>query len=367
MATEQHDYSDDEFDFDEEYFSRTYQPLSNLPTPPPSSCNSWGTQTPTSTLEEGDLLQSALLGELAGPWRLPPSLLFPPSLRRSFIYLKKLHLLTSLSRRIGPAIHLVNLIPAKASLASPSVAIVHDMLRRANLPVDTIALAVCILDSLNSKKFSLNWRLICPLVRSDAPSMRTKRHTLPAAPTLTNQLNIDCVNPEVMILSALIIAFKFLEDTCYEPTGYYSYAWGAEMWTDGQINVTERCIMESLDYRILPLWDSDLIRDAAADMERAGKQATLPLRPSLPRAGSSDDHHKRSMSSGKAVYGRGLQLTPVETPKKENMLLRDFAHGLVGDDVRAAFVAGSTTITAESLRLPAGLQRTTSSGQLLGL
>ena len=247
------------------------------------------------------------------------------------------------------------------------MAIVHDMLRRANLPVDTIALAVCILDSLNSKRFSLNWRLICPLVRSDAPSMRTKRHTLPAAPTLANQLNIDCVNPEVIILSALVIAFKFLEDTCYEPTGYYSYAWGAEMWSDEQINVTERCIMESLEYRILPLWDRDLIRDAAADMERAGRQATLPLRQSLPRAGNSDEPHKRSMSSGKAVYGLGLQLTPVETPKKENVLLTDFTHDLVGDEVRAAFVARPTTITAESLRLPAGLQRTSSSGQLLGL
>ncbi len=91
MATEQHDYSDDEFDFDEEYFSRTYQPLSNLPTPPPSSCNSWGTQTPTSTLEEGDLLQSALLGEFTGPWRLPPPLLllFPAPSGRAFIHLKK--------------------------------------------------------------------------------------------------------------------------------------------------------------------------------------------------------------------------------------------------------------------------------------
>lgn len=30
----------DEDDFDLEYFSRTYKPLSNLPTPPPSSRNS---------------------------------------------------------------------------------------------------------------------------------------------------------------------------------------------------------------------------------------------------------------------------------------------------------------------------------------
>lgn len=32
------DFDDDDFDF--EYFSRTYKPLSNLPTPPPSNRNS---------------------------------------------------------------------------------------------------------------------------------------------------------------------------------------------------------------------------------------------------------------------------------------------------------------------------------------
>ncbi len=64
MVTKHHvqEYSDDEFDFDDEYFERTYQPLSNLPTPPPSSRNSWGTQTPRSLLEDGELLESELLG-----------------------------------------------------------------------------------------------------------------------------------------------------------------------------------------------------------------------------------------------------------------------------------------------------------------
>jgi hypothetical protein len=62
MATHSPEYSDDEFDFDEEYFSRTYQPLSNLPTPPPSSRESLAGQSSGALLEDGGLLDSALLG-----------------------------------------------------------------------------------------------------------------------------------------------------------------------------------------------------------------------------------------------------------------------------------------------------------------
>ncbi|KAH8889889.1 hypothetical protein GQ53DRAFT_825294 [Thozetella sp. PMI_491] len=328
MASKHQKYrecEDDDFDFDDEYFERTYRPLSSLPTPPPSSRNSWGIQTPKSLLEDGELLDSELL---------------------------------------GPAIHLVNLVPSKASLADPSVAIVHDMLKRAGLPLDTIALAVCILDSLNSKKFSLSWRFACPLVKMETQS---KRHTLPAGGAIRSQLNVDCVNPEVIILASLVISVKFLEDGCYEPTRFYNSHWANDRWTDEQINVTERCIMEALEYRILPLWDHNLISDAIADMKRAGKQAILAPRASAVQAERYDDHHKRSMSSGKAVYGLGLQLTPVETPKSETVLLGAFAHGLVEDDVRAAFGAAQvSTLTSDSLHLPPEIQRK-GSDQLMGM
>lgn len=56
------DFSDDEFD--EEYFARTYRPLSNLPTPPPSSRDSSTAQSPKSLLEDGGLASSELLGTL---------------------------------------------------------------------------------------------------------------------------------------------------------------------------------------------------------------------------------------------------------------------------------------------------------------
>ncbi|KAK3487784.1 uncharacterized protein B0T23DRAFT_398466 [Neurospora hispaniola] len=276
---------DSDFDFDEEYFARTYQPLSNLPTPPPSSRNSSVPQSPQSLVENGGLLDSELL---------------------------------------GPAIHLVNLIPPAASLALPSVSLVHELLRRTGLKLDEIALAVCVLDSISSK-FALNWRLRCPPSRregsttSNEQQQQSKRYTLPAA---ASQLHIDCVKPEVIVLGALIIAVKFLEDS-HAPTQYYRSAWGNNLWTCEQINITERCIMEDLNYRILPLWDERLIGDALKDMERAGRQALLPLPPAAVAAQSQyqfqslKEQHKRCVSSGAAVYRPGLQLTPAGTPLSE--------------------------------------------------
>ncbi|KAK4463721.1 hypothetical protein QBC42DRAFT_60401 [Cladorrhinum samala] len=309
MATYSPDYSDDEYEFDEEYFARTYQPLSNLPTPPPSSRDSLVTQSPRSLLEDGGLLDSALL---------------------------------------GPAVHLVNLIPPAASLAVPSVPLVHEILVRSDLPMDTIALAVCILDSLNSK-FSLKWRLRCPLAQRDSFSELSKRHTMPASPVGATQLHIDCVNPEVIILAALVIAVKFLED-CQEPTHYYRSAWGKNMWTCEQINVTERLIMESLGYRILPLWDPSLIGDALNDMERAGRQMVYPPQP----RNKDKQHHGRSASE--AVVGLGLPLTPAETPVLENgpVIRHD-----VDQDVRGAFGGEAAAAACPSLHIPSRPKRKT--------
>ncbi|KAL2023053.1 hypothetical protein VTK56DRAFT_3963 [Thermocarpiscus australiensis] len=313
METHSPDYPHDEFDFDEEYFSRTYQPLSNLPTPPPSSRDSLATQSPRFLLEDGELLDSALL---------------------------------------GPAVHLVNLVPPAASLLVPSVPLVHEMLVRSDLPVDAIALAVCILDSLNSK-FSLNWRLLCPLAQRETVSEPTKRHSIPASLVPAAQLHIDLVNPEVIILAALIIAAKFLED-CQESTQYYCAAWGKNMWTCEQINVTERCIMESLGYRILPLWDPALIADALNDMQRAGRQAALP--PPRPRNG--EPPHKRSVSSAEAVlsgHHQTLPPTPAETPVSEN---GPAAVRLARENARAAFGGdASGSLPCALLQLPSRAKR----------
>ncbi|EFX02652.1 hypothetical protein CMQ_2581 [Grosmannia clavigera kw1407] len=274
---------------DDDYFSSTYRPLSNLPTPPPSSRNSSALQSPQ--LEQGEALEESLL---------------------------------------GPAIHLVNMLPPAASLATPSVPLVQAMLTRAALPLDTIALAVCILDSLDAR-FSRTWRLTCPLnqdVDKEAdgekdgeqqqlenekgpmrmPPQPLKRHTLPPAAATFDSFafsshssfssrspsssysqrhprHIDSVFPEVIILAALVIATKFTDDGHAGQQAAHSYcAWGQRndagahadaplcrrlsLWSASQLSATERCVMQSLGYRILPLLDADLLADARDDMRQ---------------------------------------------------------------------------------------------------
>ncbi|KAJ4411273.1 hypothetical protein N0V82_009057 [Gnomoniopsis sp. IMI 355080] len=276
------DFDDDDFDF--EYFSRTYKPLSNLPTPPPSNRNS--------------VTSSPVLGEEDA---------------------------NADSSLLGPAVHLVNLHPPGASVKAPSVSLVQTILSRAALPLETIALAVCILDSLDAK-FSRKFRMSLPLATNPLPS---KRHTITSAAS-SLITHIDSVAPELIILTALVIAFKFTDD-CQEPTQYFASAWGKGLWTCDQINATERCIMEHLGYRILPLCERGIIDDAVEDMRRAGVMAlsekkeeekvarVVVMTPQWPV--DSVGGHARSISvpvrPGEAVMGLGLSLTPVDTPTEE--------------------------------------------------
>lgn len=234
-----HDHDHDHDHCDTGYF--TYRPLSNLPTPPPSS-------------RESSLSQLSSCDALDRDESLQP-------------------------RFRGPAIHLVNLIPSSASLTTASVPLVQAILGRANLPLETVALAVCILDSLGAK-FARYWRLSCPLqsaaTAASPSSSGNKRHTLPPTPSLPQQpravqLHIDSVRPEIIILSALVIASKFMQDP-QESTNYYVWCWGRDSWSSEQLNVTERCIMESLNYRILPLCEEACIADAMVDMQLAGRE-----------------------------------------------------------------------------------------------
>lgn len=152
-----------------------------------------------------------------------------------------------------------------------------------------------------------------------------KRHTITSA-AASLITHIDSVSPELIILTALVIAFKFTED-CQEPTQYYASDWGKGLWTCEQINATERCIMEHLGYRILPLCEKGLIEDAIDDMQRAGHMAMQEsnvmraARNVLGGNNKMEPGHARSVSvpvrAGEAVIGLGLSLTPVDTPTEE--------------------------------------------------
>jgi len=277
----------DDFEFDEAYFRTFYKPLSNLPTPPLSSRTS--SIGPASPVFAHDVA--------------------PEDINAEFI---------------GPAAHLARMLPPSASFIEPSVSVLQGMLERAHVSMDIIALGVCILDSLKSK-FSRRWRVSFPL---SAPT--NKRHTL-SGPVQAQ--HIDSVLPEVIALGALMIATKFVEDM-QEPTRYFASVWGQNQWTYEQINFTERCIMESLEYRIMPLWDEDYIKQARHDIEMARREfvggfATVAgtredcvqQSAASGRAGLLCDNsvrHGKSMSAGHAVVGPGFSITPVETPKSES-------------------------------------------------
>ncbi|GAP84719.1 hypothetical protein SAMD00023353_0800150 [Rosellinia necatrix] len=265
---------DDDFEFDESYFRQFYKPLSNLPTPPPSTRTSSANQSPRVSFDGTDGANSQFL---------------------------------------GPAAHLARMLPPGASFITPSIPTVQQMLARANLPMDIIALAVCILDSLNSK-FSRSWRVSFPLHRQGQPA--SKRHTLPSAPRQATHIN--SVFPEIIILAALVIAEKFVEDM-QSPTQYFVSTWANDAWTCEQVNFTERCIMESLGYRILPLWDPALIKQARHDIEMARREIIQESAGSIGGGGEEGRKHFKSMSSGHAVVGLGLHLTPAATPDSERV------------------------------------------------
>ncbi|KAI1775047.1 hypothetical protein F4818DRAFT_441871 [Hypoxylon cercidicola] len=295
---------DDDFEFDDAYFRQFYKPLSNLPTPPPSSKSSSAAQSPRLGGEDVEGV--------------------------------------NYDEYLGPAAHLARMLPPGASFMTPSIPIIQSILARANLPMDIIALAVCILDFLNSR-FSRSWRISFPLNRPN--ELLPKRHTLPSG--AVQAVHIDNVFPEVIVLAALIIADKFVEDL-QETTQYYGSMWGQNRWTCEQINFTERCIMENLGYRILPLWEAKFIKQARHDIEMARREL---LEGSVEIAEESrTTKHTKSMSSGDAMMGLGRQLTPVDTPESE--LSTPFGHvQSVGRETREAF-SNSTALPRDYLHLP---------------
>jgi hypothetical protein len=136
--------------------------------------------------------------------------------------------------------------------------------------------------------------------------------------------HIDSIHPELIILSALILAVKFLDDA-QQTTKEYAASWGKGIWSCQQVNFTQRCLLENVGYRILPLWDHDIILEALEDMEKARQQFSHPVYEDHKiweeesSFGGFLERNQRMSDDGKAVLGLGDQLTPVETPVVENI------------------------------------------------
>jgi hypothetical protein len=268
--------------FDDSYFYQNYVPLSNLPTPPLMYSNTSTSRQPSESLFPNEPLSPALLGKL----------LLDHYFR---MLISSPDLLTLLP---GPATHLANLIPSSTSLITPATSVVHAILTRAALPMEMLALAACILDSLNSR-FALSWRLNCPL---NTP-------TTPSSPP--QELHIDNIRPELLVLSALILSSQFLDDLS-SGTKTYAADWGGGRWSCEQINFTQRSLLENIGYSLLPLCEESIIQDAVRDMERAARRSDVVL------YDASKGWRSSARGSGEgtceAVTGAGDQITPVETP-----------------------------------------------------
>lgn len=222
------DYNECNFDDEDNYFL-TYVPLSCFPTPP-TSCH---TSSPKELAIDSNTTSS-----------------FDTNLQGTNYTLYLPYPLANLNP-LGSATYLSYLIPCTASLLLTSSSLVQSLLSRANVNLNTVALAACILDSLTSR-FATSWR-----------------HSLPLTSLSLKTQHINYVRPEVIILGALLVASKFLDDSATHISSYqYDIANGR--WTCEQINATERCILENLEWRIMPLWREDLVEDAKEDMRKVG-------------------------------------------------------------------------------------------------
>lgn len=182
---------------------------------------------------------------------------------------------------------------------TPSIPTVQAILTRASLPVEIIALAACILDSLDSR-LARTWRLGCPLSTPSSSS--------------SPEPHIDNVCPEILVLAALILSAQFLDDVS-SCTRTYVRDWGCGVWSCEQLNFSLRCVLENIGYSLLPLCSQRMIQDAMADMERAARRADVVQY----RYDASQEENAPRDVDGKCemVTGIAEQLTPAETPTLE--------------------------------------------------
>lgn len=115
-------------------------------------------------------------------------------------------------------------------------------------------LAVVILDSL-TPKFATQYRRQLPL-------------------STENRQSIDDVRPELIAMTSLLVANKFLDD---DETRTKTSGWernvGMGLWTCKQINTTERLILDCLKWNIMELAGEWLMSEARDDMFRAEQNA----------------------------------------------------------------------------------------------
>ncbi|KAI5781421.1 hypothetical protein EDC01DRAFT_665665 [Geopyxis carbonaria] len=189
----------DNIDF--EQFEQRYQPLSHLPTPPLSNSCSISIESFADDPEEN----------------LDPEF-------------------------FAPASYLANMVPRNASREPPLVKYLHGILQRANLRLEVVSLACCVLDCL-SGRFVRRWRLEC--------------------------CNCDGYpeQSEVLAVGALSIAMKFLEDSSY-PTRLWANNISSKLFSTRSLALTERLILADLNYCVLGISTPELLEENIVEIKR---------------------------------------------------------------------------------------------------
>lgn len=145
---------------------------------------------------------------------------------------------------IGPAVHLANLVPSGVCLHRPSPSTIQTYLEQFTLPLETIALAGCVLDSL-SLRFSRKLRESFASVSIEVPS-----------------------GPEVIVLAALALATSYHLDDHFLASHWTNIVALGSVNTQ-QFNIASRCVLVDINYG-LHSFTPAMIEETLQDMQRAG-------------------------------------------------------------------------------------------------
>jgi hypothetical protein len=161
----------------------------------------------------------------------------------------------------GPASYLCSMLPKNASREAPSTHLLQSILQRANVAMEVVGLASCILDCL-SGQFVRRWRQEYCAAEGSAERC------------------------EVLAVAALCIALKFLEDTSLS-----SRMWARDICGDRfsprMLSITERLILGDVGFSIAGICTAELIQYSINEMKRHSKTAPKAKRPSCPTAAES--------------------------------------------------------------------------------
>jgi hypothetical protein len=124
---------------------------------------------------------------------------------------------------------LANLVPQQSIRTRPSTSTIATMLSRAYLPLETIALAACVLDALSSQ-FGRSWRnSLSKLSPSSASSFPS----------------------EIIVLAALKVSASFLDDSrTVDPGIWAAHVGGVAGITAAALETTVRVVLADIGYEM---------------------------------------------------------------------------------------------------------------------